>query len=96
MEAIHPPSDLPISVSGAESAWYFFVSMNLSSHAVVRKNLSASNFTLACRKGGSFSCRGLYAAKKMCSRTSQNRRSIFVPRVYRETLGKFVRMLCQD
>lgn len=84
---IQPPSILPVSSNFSERAIYFFVSNDLISHAIWRKNLSKSSLVTAPFILISLSCRVINAAEKIYSIISRKNKSIFAPSVYREVFG---------
>ena len=56
---VHPPSILPMSFSGAETAAYLVLSSTLSSHEICKKNFRISSFTLARFRNGGFASRDI-------------------------------------
>lgn len=93
---IHPPSILPISLSGSESRVYFLLSSTFSSHAICKKNFNRSSFPLALCSIGSFCDRESIPAMNISSMVSKNRASILAPSVNLDFLGKLFRNSSQS
>ena len=77
-----PPSILPISSTGPESAAYFLLSNDLLSHRTSNRSFIVSNLLMVLRRYGSFSVFGKNAAAEIFSITSTNNTSTFAPTVY--------------
>lgn len=84
---LHPPNIFPISSIGTESAMYFLSSSDFVSHRTIISIFRASNFLIASRTYGSFSCRDRKLACVVASMTSTQRVSIRAPRVCRCVFG---------
>lgn len=82
-----PPSILPTSSSGMESAAYFFVSSDFVSQSIKRKIFNVSSFRIASRTHGCFSVLGRNPALATASISATNSLSILFPSVYRWVFG---------
>lgn len=82
-----PPSILPTSSSGRESAAYFFVSSDFVSQSTRSKTFNVSSLRMASRTHGCFSFLERKVAEAIASIASMNSASTFPPRVWRCTLG---------
>src|SRR3989344_3498231 len=78
----HPPSILPISSTGSDSAAYFLLSSDLLSQRMRSRSFIVSNLRIAIRRYGNFSVFGKKAAADTISITSTNNVSTFAPTVY--------------
>ena len=77
----HPPSILPTSSSGSESAAYFFVSSDLVSQSTSNRTFSVSSLRIASRTHGCFSLLARKVAEEIASIVSTNNPSTFTPSV---------------
>jgi len=78
-----PPSILPISSSGAETATYFFVSSDFVSQRIKSNIFNTSSLRIASRTHGGFSVFERKLAVATASINATNSVSIFPPSVYR-------------
>ena len=76
-----PPSILPTSSSGKESATYFFVSSDFVSQRTNNKTFRVSSLRMASRTHGCFSVLERNVAEEIASIVSTNRVSAFPPSV---------------
>ena len=83
----HPPSILPTSSSGSESAAYFFVSSDFVSQSTRSNTFSVSSLRMASRTHGCFSSLERNVAETIASIASMNRVSILPPSVWRCAFG---------
>jgi len=82
-----PPSILPTSSSGTESAAYFFVSNDLVSQRTRSNTFSVSSLRIASRTHGCFSLLERKVAEAIASIVSMNKLSAFPPSVWRCAFG---------
>ena len=90
-----PPSILPISFSGVESAIYCLLSKTLISHDTCRVNLSRSNLPMAFSRNGIFLVLSRYLAMNIVSSVSRKSESIFIIST-RSFLERWLRISCQS
>ena len=84
----HPPSILPISSSGRESAAYFFVSSAFDSQSTMSRTFRVSSLRMASRTEGILSPRGKKLAVAIDSIISTKSASIFPPSEWRTVFGR--------